>query len=541
MDRVAGPIRRFFAYVVDCSVVFFFFQLLLSHKLFLEFLEDCSHFLDGTLLQNHASAAVNIIAFLFIVTQWRFLFTFLFGESLGQFLMGIYGAGGHFWKRVGGSARVQLELLLYPVFILSEAPTLFRQRSLKEYLTLTALRSAGQLRFFFSFFFLLPLFLFLATISPLLQDYQYLMGMPIKASEVMAEELTTKSDFSKFTTFRSESFKFSTLSSLDNGKFMVIPSFSIEKHNGEDLYLPVVYFYDRTRKKVITMQQAGQMDLYQILGVGRNYNPLFFARYPELSIALAKDKSIYNLRTYRSEYGNRGILSKQVLQEEKELLESSLSLGLRNISDHVMDQGPFIKGSVDLRTELLHFLNLNELEYIEMVKLGDQRHLIFHGKSKVLDGESVLREYLVGIESFSPRVLSLSAAMDGKESLDDLRNDFFSSSSWFYDYNDIFSPPMREDDLDPIMALDYLGDSRLKADKRKIVEDYLYHHFFDLCKYAVSKKDEQLIFQLLIALNRHIIMSSKLWDKNLIGRDYVSFMQALKVSVKNRDRRYFGL
>lgn len=541
MDKIASSFKRGLGYLADCCLSFVFFQFFLSSNFLNELVTDLNQFLPSIVSPQYSSKIIHLSLFIFVVTQFRFIFTLLWGESLGQFLMGIYGAGGHFWKRIGGGARVQLELLTTPLFVLFDFPVLFRRRGLKEFLSITALRSQGQVRFFFSFFFILPALLFIATISPLLQDYTYFMGMPIKSSKSAPEELTDKTDFSKFATYRSSSFHFLTLSSLGTGRFLLIPSYSVEKHNGEFQYLPLVHFYDTKLNHFVSLKKSSDVDLFSILSLGRNYNPLFFARYPELAIALAKDPQIFERRGYRSEYGNRGILDQALLFQVRGLIESSVGLGLNQIFEHVLNQGPFIKGAIDLRDALFKEIGFEKLDGVELAKLGDQYHMIFSGSTTDEEGKVIIHENMLGLESFHPGLLTLSTDRDGAPSLLDLRNEFFSSASWFFDYNDVFTPPIRYEDLDPLLALDYLGNERLKTDKRKLVEDYLYHHYFDLCKIAVVKKNDKLADYLITALNRHTLVSTKLWEKNLVGRDYVSFIQALKVSLKNRDRRYFGL
>lgn len=541
MDSTAGPIKRFIAYGVDSCMAYTLYSFLYQWERWPSITQELIALWPTDLFFNLTSLHFKILLFFFLLTQWRFLFTFLMGESLGQWLMGIHGTGGALWKRLGGATRVQLELLFLPIFFLTDFPCLFSRRSIKERLSFTSLVAKGQFRFFLSFFFALPGFICLAIISPALFDESFIVGLPLAEEKVSGLELNEKSDFSKFATYQSSAFHFSTLSSLSSKRFVLIPSYTVEKQNGSLVITPLVYFYDQQKDFVITLSKFAEEEWYPILGLARQENPLFFARYPELGVALAKEQNIYKRRTYRSEYGNKLILSGPIIDQVKSLIDSSLSLRLKNVSDHVLGQGPFLKGHIALRQRILRSLDLEQIEKVQSSILGDQHFILFSGKITQNDGAKEWRQYLWGIDSFSPALLKLSVADGGQSSLEDLRKEFFSSATWFFDYSDVFKPPLRYQDVDALGALDLLGAEWLKPEVRKMVEDFLYHHYFDLCKIAVVNKNQKLKEVLLSALNRQTIVSAALWDKNLVGRDYISFIRALKVSLQNGDRRYFDL
>ncbi len=541
MNSTAGPIKRFLAYSVDSCMAYALYSFLYQWERWPIITEEVMSLLTRYSHFDFTPLYFKVVLFFFLLTQWRFFFTFLFGESLGQWFMGIQGTGSALWKRLGGGVRVQLELLFLPLFFLADLPCLFARRGLKEILSLTSLQAKGQLRFFFSFFFVLPFSICLAIISPALFDETFIIGLPFTENSISGLELNEKSDFSKYTTYQSSAFHFSTLSSLSSKRFELIPSYTVEKQNGSLVITPLVYFYDQQQDQIISLSKFSEEEWYPILCLARQENPLFFARYPELGVALAKDKIIYKRRAYRSEYGNKLILSAPIVEQVKSLIDSSLSLRLKNVSDHVLGQGPFLKGHMALRQRILSVLDLEQIDKIQSSLIGDQHFLVLSGKTLLNDGAKELRQYLWGIDSFNPVLLKLSVAEGGESSLVDLRNEFFSSATWFFDYNEVFRPPLRYQDVDPLGALDLLGAEWLKPEVRKMVEDFLYHHYFDLCKIAVEKNNQKLKDVLLSALNRQTIVSAALWDKNLVGRDYISFIRALKVSLQNGDRRYFDL
>lgn len=542
MDTFAGPLRRFFAYAVDSFVAIFLLYLLSQWIQGPRIAMELHQYLEQFSGLSVAHQYFKFFLFFFIVTQGRNLFTLILGVSLGQWLMGIYSTGGWLWMRIGGSVRVQLEFILLPIFVFADFPCLFAKRGVKEILSITALRSANNIRFFISFFFALPFSLLLAIISPGIYDGYFFQKMPIRDIQLVPEDLSAKSDFSQFTTYRSSTFHFLTLSSLSSRRYLLIPSFVVEKDNGVLKRIAQASFYDLKSKKTILMQKTADVKWHEILQTAKNNNPLFFARYPELSVALAKDPTLFARREYRPEYGTKIILSQDIVSQMRTLVDTSLHLNFSQIFDHLLSNGPFISGFVDLRQAILDVLDKEKITMIENTNLGDQRFLIFSGSGGRLEGPSTTaRLVLWGIDSFNPALISLSSADASIEELKQFQVEFFSSANWFFDYNHILKAPLKESDLDPFSALDLLGRSDFTPETRKIVEDYLYHHLFDLCRQAVLDQDQKLSQLLTQALNRQILVAQDLWDRKLIGRDYISFIRALKVSLINKDKKYFAL
>ncbi len=538
----ASFVRRFLGLVADLSIAITLFFYLFSFEIFGEVFSDIAHEFAKLETGIPAGPVVTALLFYFIHMNLRFFQTLLIGVSFGQYLAGISAGGNGFWKRVGGGARVLFELILSP-FLIFDFPVLFSRRSLKEVLTFTALWPRPGILVYLTTVIFVPCLIFLALISPLFENLTLLDGVSVSFEKAKKEELENKTNFTNFKNYQSNFFHFSFFSSLGDGRYKIIPSYIVEKINGKGVFTPFLSIYDTKDKVEFSLKSLGNVSLLDKLDHAKSFNPLFYARHPELAKELARGRSVFQRKNYNSGFGNKMLFSREVRGEVKHLVSSAFELSILKIFDHVMINGPFIKGHVEVRNKLLGLIQYEEPPIVSLAEYGDHNFVVFT-EEKQLDKKVVITEHFLGIESPEPILFQLKAEFNGtdevaEKSFNEFKKYILASSNWYFDYDNMFSIPLTKAEFGPLSIMDFIFDHDIVPDKRKILENYTYHYFFDLALAALKSKDPVFLNVVSAALNRQFLAGKIEWNRKVINSEYLGHMKTLRIALKNKDMAFF--
>ncbi|MCO4795000.1 MAG: hypothetical protein KC493_14890 [Bacteriovoracaceae bacterium] len=484
------------------------------------------------------------IIYVYTLSQFvRFYFSLTFGVSLGSLLMGIRADGRWLWKRIGGGGRVVFETFTAPLLLL-DLPLLGGNPTFKEKLSFTRIVEKTNLFAPKSRYFLIPLFLSFAFIAPLLQNLTLIDGLMVSFSTEKQEKLGQNTNFDSFKYHTSNRFKLNSFTSLKEQRFVLLPSFQITKRKNKKRINPFLVVYDTKNGIDGEFRIAGKVGLLGLLEKSNKGNPLFKARYPELSELLNEDRKIYQKKPYRQEYGKKFLISSLVTTEVESLVQSSFELSLSRLFSHVMENGPFIRGYVDLRNSLLTIPRKGTIPNVDIVKMGSTKFLRFKQIfDNPPDGQRAYQETLVPMATNNALIYKFNWGKGMQDALSrkDFRESFFGVVDWYFDYSDVFTFPETIEDMKPLHILDFFTKDDLSKKQRDILEEYIYHYYFKLGRDSLKKNDDKMRNFIISSLNRlFLIARLKNSHKNYYSSNFFNLVTGLKKSLKNKSNQYFN-
>lgn len=540
MEVRALLLRRLFAVIIDTSLSIASLFYLFSFQFFSELYTDISVLLNNTEVIVKSSVPISIlvpaVVLYFIYMHLRFISTLLFGVSIGQYIIGIYAEGSSTWKRIGGSSRVVLEFFFAP-FVIFDLPVLFKKRSLKEVLTFTGLVTKKSVTNIVAGALLTLIFIVIALISPLFANLAVFDNIDFNVIKSKQEKLSDKSNFNQYRGYYSNYFHFSFFSSLGEGRYVLVPSYEVMRVDGKIESMPNMAIYDSKYDSTINFASGGDINLLKVLKKGRSFNPLFYARYPLLAKLVASNKS--TRKPYHPEFGGRTTLDSKVKKEILTLITNSFELKVSTIFDHIISNGPFINGNIAVRNEILSNIQYESTPVIQLKEYGDQTFLSF---LEATDGG--MNKSLLSLSSLNPILLKIKVSSDEKNKdavLKDFEKFFLGSSSWFFDYDDIFQVPLNSDDFEAFSYVDFWDDAAILGDKRRDIENSFIDYLKKIGKKALLSKSENFKNAVNISFNRLFLISKKRWSDKLVSDDFASEIKTLTLSFRNKDKNFFGI
>ncbi|TNF03609.1 MAG: hypothetical protein EP326_02270 [Deltaproteobacteria bacterium] len=458
-------------------------------------------------------------------------------------MMGIHADGRFLWKRIGGGGRVVFETFTSPLLVF-DLPLFGGNPTLKERLSFTRLVEKPEIWASKGRFVFLPVFLFLAFVAPLLQNLTLIDGLVVSFSTEKKEKIGQNTNFDSFKYHPSNRFKLNSFTSLQNQRFVLLPSFQITKKNNKQRINPFLIIYDTKNGADGEFRITGKVDLLDILDRARKGNPLFKARYKELYQTLNEDRKIYDKKPYRQEYGKKFLISKLVTDEVESLIQSSFELSLSKLPSHVLDNGPFIRGYVDLRNSLLTIPTKGQVPEVDIVKMGSTEFLRF---KQVFDnppeGQRAYQETLLPLTTNNALIYTFNWGKGMQDALSrkEFRESFFGVVDWYFDYSDVFTFPETIEDMKPLHILDFFTKNDLTKKERDRLEEYIYHYYFKLGRDSLQRNDDKLRNFIISSLNRlFLIARLKNSKENYYSTNFFNLVTGLKKSLMNKSNQYFN-
>lgn len=545
--------RRLLAFWADLALAYIGFYTLLSFQVY----ERKYLSLSRTINENfdlgagatglYLSQGLATLAFVFaIYLLIRFYTTLIFGVSLSQWLLGLRGLGTKSWKRVGGGARVVLEGLLGPL-VIGELLLLFKKPSLKETFSHTRIYNVGsKLSLWLGVVWVSGLILF-STISPLLEGLSLVDGMILNpVTENL--DLKTEGALKEFKEYSSNRFKFKSLSSLSEGRFIFLPSFEFIKRGANNpkinAYLRV---YDKESNLDALVKVEERFSLLKLLESGKLGNPFFSSQFPTLAKGLLEPRESFFKRKYQASYGADKILKPKMRLEMERLIRASLSLGKSTFVGHLLTFGPFYRGFVKVRSLLLSKALKGIPPEIDFGKIGNYKFLRY----KQLFDENIIFDKKM-VETYLPIETNNSVALrfywgsslQSALSRNHFRKSFLQGTLWYFDYFNMFEFPKQSDDINSLTVFDHFIKKSLTERQREMMEEAVYRIYFKTARRSLQNDDLKLQELLFDNLNRLFLVAAHLnkeTSKRYYSEKFLVHLKDLRTSIKSKNLTYFGL
>ena len=548
--KTKGGLIRFAALVLDSSLALVLFSFFLSTEWLNETYKEIHRIsLSLNLFENdqflHHTAPFFILN-LFFLFSWRFWTTCIFGVSFFQMLLGLRGGVSFWWNRFGGGVRVLLEFIFIP-FIFFELVCLFRYRTLKEFLTYTHVVDRESKFPFIRILIFLPFFISLMLISPLYQNRSLLEGADIKIGKKIKKVKIKISNLKSHKKhYSSNSYKFSSFSSLSNGRFVILPSFDIWKEGAKRKIIPFFTIYDTENSSLGEWRLEKKISLFDLFDKIRGLQPLFSKFYPGLSNVLDRPRRKFIPKNYKGEYQAKFFLNETIVNEIQEYATISFKLNWKNVYKHMIKNGPFFGGYILFKQSLLDFIPQRSRPRIDQISLGNGTFLRLRQdlrKKTFLENE--WRETLLSLNSHNALLLSLkwSDGPSPRKSLVSFYQDFFAPMIWYFDYKKLFAFPLKEENMRPFHIGDYYTRRPLSKEKVIVLERYIKKYFFSLAKEKLfsSRVDKKFKLLLVKSVQRMIdigeIRNKKV--KNYYSESYFNYLKRLKLAIVDNDKGHF--
>jgi hypothetical protein len=553
--KIAGPWPRFMAFMGDLALGHLLSFVLLSFSSIAEFEKQLIATLSGfAKLFGFAPEMFGFLVYWFLMTMlFRFIHTLFFGVSFFERLAGLDSSGHWWWKRLAGSARVMLDTLMGPLLIF-DGRLLLKKATLKEDMTGCFLVKRKKAKDWPLYFFL-PFIVLLSCSGPLFKDLMLIDGLVVSFENLEKEDLKPGDNFTNFTSFASERFKFKTFSSLQNGRFSLFPDFEFVKVKKKKRLSPYLLIYDHTNKTTGELKIGYKIALLDLLKRGAYGNPLFARKFPALAEAMAiynsKSKGgarAYRPRDYTTVNENRLLFNPMVQEDIKKLIQASFELGMNNIVGHILTYGPFLRGFIEVRQALLMLAKPGIKPEVDMITMGNMDFLRFRQifSDDYPRDKQVSATYLpMGTQNAFTIEMGWDKSLQGALSSKSFRETFLANGEWFFDYENFFKKPRLEAEVTPFYALDLLAEQKTDQPTQEILEEFLYRYYYQKCRKAIQSGDKTMLESLkynLVRLSSIMKLKEKGEKKNQkFSSLFINQWQELWSSFQAKDRTYFNI
>ncbi len=509
-------LRRFNSFISDFCICFMIGYLFLSQEQSIRFLTSFEeNIIYFPLYKTH------IVLTLVIFVLYKIYFGFIFVLTPSQFISGLCIVGqGFFQRRLSAVVRVFLAPLLA---VLAPFDYLLRKkriRTLSYLLTGTDLETRGgnitAITSLLFLFLVLPLSLY----SPLLYKNTILFNPKVTFTKKVESPLKKSRDFSYFKTYGSKSFKMSTFTDLQQGRFVVDPSFEIKKVKGKVVYRPMMTIWDHSYGIKGLFRIRNRFDTLKLLkNVRKNY--LFFDfYYPVLANEIKTN-------------AGKGSLSKKAQDELFNLLSNTLYCNPFNL--HKL----FIKGRFNifpytyLKRELFSLLGYREGMTIDFVKRGNE---IFIRSLLKNDFNSEYNESFFSLSQLQPityEIIWQKNKFDQKIN-EEFTKSFFFKSKWGQVVEDESNTWASEGIYNPLSIIDVITNHYGKDFEKDRFQKYI-TNYFD--KKLNSKFLESVTYRKILAGSvQRVLVVLKIQAKN--GKKYyqetIRYLTSVLRELKNK-------
>ena len=534
---VAGALSRFFAFLVDCLVAICIYNLLNPYESF----DRIISFLRSDILSLFVSQSgfVNklVSEFSFLIDFSSFLILFLIfsqtliGVSIGQLLIGIYSQKDTLvMKRIKGFLRSIIGIITMP-FLVFDIPALIPKRTFKEKVTKSFLFFEMSTVKFFRGMIVFYFSLFLAFATPLFQGFK--LAPVIKVNDVN-KEVSVRTVSQRLNEVIVDPLNVSLVKSKtsvvipfpeieDTTSFLVHP---IQDQNNNKLNLG---------SSVIGLESV--KDIVKLLNKASASNPMFSRSFPILQDFIKRtqlDSSMFKKQRLT-------VLEQNQLNKEFfELTKASLKLGIKGLMNHVQIHGPFIKGFLDFKVELLK--DISSFENIKTDLLGNSNALIIE-KRNIGENDTIIPLFvndIIPVLKISPAHLT-----NAKIIFPFVYEQFFSGAIWGKKSQRFYQDEKPIAGLDLFRLLSIHKDGFIKMSSDLAMK--IYGYYFRIAQQIISEDRNKIT----ASFNNSIDYTTKVLQRSLetIGESserenaskLINDLNDIKTNMSNMNREFFGL
>jgi len=311
------------------------------------------------IIERQDMIASTLVPFIVIFLIYQLLFVLLWGATPFQRLIGIRSSGNFLVQRIGGIIRTLLGIITF-FFLIFDLPALFRRRTLKEVLSRSSLISPFGERLFFGIFVLLLIFITLFVGRPLQEESALKINIEYSSlTEVKSMDLGIKSKLGFIPV---------ECRSKLSENFLVLPTYFRDEQGKAKKGISI---YDKESTALGALREYEGPDLLSLV-VQMSKKDLFFRfKYPHLFGLLEKGGE-WPLET-----------GEMASYEIYNLLDRSLQINLISAWKHVLKNGPFVEGYLEIKKAIVKYYsqavasrNLSVSDF-KIVTIGDGKFLNF--------------------------------------------------------------------------------------------------------------------------------------------------------------------
>lgn len=421
---------------------------------------------------------------LFQIYIWAFFlqlfFTLIFGRSLFETIFGLEGVGGHAHQRLAGIFRCFFGFVTTP-FIIFDLLLFFDRVSIKELFSGAPLFYKGARPIPRSGIILFPLVIILLY-APLLEDG--LAGFKVNVVGVPTPVKLAESD--PYVAKWAVAFKSDSMSD-----FVTLPHFVVMKEGSKIVVTPSLIFYHKESRASVEMKaNTWQDDLFP------------FPMMESDRVDYLKEILPLTYKNFHTQIYKRIWVKNDLLFRERLIKETGLPYGnqfeILPLGDHLFLSGVVLNN------------NAYEVRLLPLFDNGMKFYITYDGAAA--SAYSALLSKVLLYASFEKREITKKRAT--------LESEFT-----LFHLLDLF-----------VHGIEDRGE-------RTLFEDFIYHHYFDLAKDALSKGDEKLVELLAFNLERLILVAQMKNTKHteFYSERFINFISTLVKTLKKRERAYYGI
>lgn len=367
-------------------------------------------------LEGELKLSYLLSLFIFV----RLIGTVIFGVSLGDYMSGIRSQDSALWKRGGGLLREFFGFFLAP-FIVFDLPAILSRRTFKEIISFTTLYVPSKSSVVVSLLFYVPITLGCLLLSP------FITGLELPEDINFVEQTIhrkSKRDATEVKVERTEfgSDWFGATFAIDGSQWWIYPKIILGQDQAKKILKPTLIFYKQSGVSV-------PLDLDKTFSWQKVVAPIFshniFAHeeYPTIwkfvkSSLIEKNSSL--------SYRPTELEKSQFEIELQALITVVFKLTPETLVEHVQTHGPFIKGYMEARTNLLSLISGQHNESWSLTQLGKTPFLVYEASG------TKPSEYLIPLVAGKGRVFKIEydSGKDKSKNGTLARGEIWSKTNW---------------------------------------------------------------------------------------------------------------
>lgn len=430
---------------------------------------------------SFASSTFHFEPILVVFFLIRFLTTFIFGVSIGQYLVGIKGTKSFVWDRVGGVIRVILGVFTGP-FLIFDIPAVVSRRTLKEMVSFTRIETPSRIKSILSSIFIPILLIAIGIIAPLFQGLE--LSEPVLVNDKLDKRIRVQnleSDEPK-EMISDLSHALGLELNYDKKELLIIPSFSFHGNQKKLSLKNSLVFYQNEFNRGIEFEVLKKFDLKQLLEIGLKSDPFLKDKFPELAgFAFSGNQVNPNFKKNIQEAEQEAFANEFI-----KFTQLAFTLSIDNVLEVLEKDTYLLKGLVDYKTTFLSLIEYKDFDEVGYIKIGNGTFMrfVFSEKQNPFD-------LLIPLTRGDGRIIKVT--WDKKEKYESSRSKFYK-----YNLNELNIFPLKAESVKSELTAFSVYDLFSKEDfKQELanpeIAQALYGYYFETSGKVLQSGDEELL------------------------------------------------
>ena len=472
------------------------------------------------------SFGLELLIFTFLM---RFLLILLFGRSFGHWLAGLRARVG----RLSLAALSTLDFLFFLTAPICLIALLLKSSSLSELIFGESIKCQLRPRLAQLSISRAPLILVAITMIYCFHGVISRQVDITRVSQVNDDPYVVNYQKSNAPKYSSNRFRVSFQSDLRDSlgvrRVSLIPSFEVVRSLGKKYFYPELVFFDRESKGFARLSVYKELDYTSFLRRSRSLDPSFSKRYPLLEKALGSGGKIESLAAGRDFQNYLMDLFHFDNAPIKGIFKAPLSSRASSF------------GLLDLMRQLA----IGFSPKVSRMTLSNESFIRLQGMSDF--GRPT--EYWLSTKGPRLRVFELSIHSGEKKwQTEDILAILFKDAKWDWMADLAFPVGLLKEDVNAVSVVDLYTKSELGTSEKKVIEEFIFFHFFELAHDSLVFKQSELQTLIADTLERFLIIAKHTTGKGRDGVEQTLYSKRfqknlidLGASLASQDLNYFGI